>query len=355
MINHLIHINYTTVLLVLFMIMFLLSNVSFERRVVKMFLVSIMTALVLVIADSIETYTESLSYPTMLRVVVSAIGYTVRPLGILCVLLIITGYRGRKRLILSLPVIVNGIIAFSALFCDIAFSYSETNEFVRGPLGFATYVTGALYLILLCVETVKFIQQKDYYEALIVFGIALINVLSIFLEAVYKFDGFINSSIAISVTFYYMYYLAQTFKRDALTRVLNRRTLDVDIERDGDYVTAMISLDLNYLKKINDTEGHLAGDKALTTVAKCVKDNLIPGCRFYRTGGDEFEILYFKKDLSKLDLMLARIQTDIEKSSYSCAVGKAVRMENESYTELTQRADELMYVDKKRIKEKAKD
>lgn len=354
MVNHLIHINYTTVLLALFMIMFLVSNVSFERRVVRMFLVSIMTALVLVVADSIETYTESFAYPTMLRVVVSAIGYTVRPLGILCVLLIITGYRGKRRLVLSLPVIVNAIIAFSALFCDIAFSYSETNEFVRGPLGFATYVTGGLYLVLLCVETVKFIQQKDYYEAMIVFAIAFINVLSIFLEAVYKFDGFINASIAISVTFYYMYYLAQSFKRDALTRVLNRRTLEVDVERDGAEVSAIISLDLNYLKSINDNEGHLAGDKALMTVAKCVKDNLIPGCRFYRTGGDEFEILYFKKDLSKLDLMIARIQTDIEKSSYSCAVGKAVRMENESFTDLTQRADELMYKDKKRIKEKAK-
>lgn len=355
MINHLIHINYTTVLLALFLIMFLASNASFERRVVRMFLVSIMTSLVLVVADSIETYTESLAHPTMLRIVVSAIGYTVRPLGILCVLLIISGYRGKKRLILSLPVIINGVIAFSALFCDIAFSYTDDNQFVRGPLGFATYVTGVIYLVLLCSETIKFIQQKDYYEALIVFAISFVNLLSTFLEAVYKFDGFINASIAVSVTFYYMYYLAQSFKRDALTRVLNRRTLEVDVERDGHEVTAMVSLDLNYLKTINDTEGHLAGDKALVTVANCVKDNLISGCRFYRTGGDEFEILYFKKDLSKLDLMLARIQTDIEKSSYSCAVGKAVRMENESYTELTQRADELMYADKKRIKGKAKD
>ena len=108
------------------------------------------------------------------------------------------------------------------------------------------------------------------------------------------------------------------------------------------------------MKSINDTQGHLAGDKALTTVAKCVKDNLIPGCKFYRTGGDEFEILYFKKDISKLDLMLAKIHTDIEKSAYSCAVGKAVRKTNESFEELTQRADDLMYADKKRIKEKAK-
>ncbi len=350
MIYHLIHVNYTTILLVMFMIVFLLSNVSFERRVVKMFLISIMTALVLVIVDSIETYTESLSYPTMLRVWMSAIGYTVRPLGIFCVLIIITDYRGKKRLVLALPAIINALIAFSALFTDIAFSYSETNEFVRGPLGFATYVTGAIYLILLCIETIKFIQQKDYYEALIVVAIVFINVLSIFLEAVYKFDGFINASIAVSVTFYYMYYYAQNFKRDALTRVLNRRTYEVDIERDGKDVSAMISLDLNFLKAINDTQGHMAGDKALVTVAKCVRDNMISGCRFYRTGGDEFEILYFKENVEKLDMMIESIRNDIEKNSYSCAIGKAVVKENETIEELTARADALMYEDKKRIK-----
>ncbi len=350
MVYDLIHINYTTILLVMFMIVFLLSNVSFERRIVKMFMISIMTALVLVIVDSIETYTESLSYPTMLRVWMSAIGYTVRPLGIFCVLIIITDYRGIKRLFLALPAIINGLIAFSALFTDIAFSYSETNEFERGPLGFATYVTGAIYLILLCIETVKFIQQKDYYEALVVFAIAFINVLSIFLEAVYKFDGFINASIAVSVTFYYMYYHAQNFKRDALTRVLNRRTYEVDLERDSKEVSAMISLDLNFLKAINDTQGHIAGDKALVTVAKCVRDNMISGCRFYRTGGDEFEILYFKDNVEKLDSMIDGIRMDIEKNSYSCAIGKAVLKDNETIEELTARADALMYEDKKRIK-----
>ncbi len=354
LLHELIYINYTTVLIVLFMIMFLISNVSFEKRIVRMFMISILTALVLVIVDSVESYTETLAYPTMLRVLMSAIGYSVRPLSIFCVLLIITNKRGIHRLLLALPVIINTLISFSALFCDIAFSYTETNEFDRGPLGFTTYITGAIYLVLLCVETVKYIQQKDYYEALIVFGIAFINVISIYLEAVYKFAGFINASIAISVTFYYMYYHVQHFKRDALTRALNRRTFEVDVQRDGEEIKAMISMDLNYLKLMNDTKGHLEGDKALITVAKCVRDNLIAGCRFYRTGGDEFEILCFKDNTDKLDRMIENMRTSIERNSYSCAIGKAVRENDGSFETLSKRVDELMYADKKKIKESDK-
>ena len=350
MVRELIYINYTTVLIVLFMIMFLMSNVSFEKKTVRMFMISILTALILVIVDSVETYTESLSYPTTLRVLMSAIGYTVRPISILCVLLIITEKSAFKRKLLILPVIINALISFSALFCDIAFSYSETNEFERGPLGFSAYITGAIYLVLLCVETIKYIQQRDYYEALIVFGIAFINVLSIFLEAVYKFAGFINASIAISVTFYYLYYHTQNFKRDALTKALNRRSFEVDVERDKESITAIISLDLNNLKTINDTEGHMAGDKALITVSKCVKDNLISGCRFYRTGGDEFEILYYRENVKKLDKMIEDIKRDIDKSSYSCAIGLAVISKDEQFNDALARADMLMYEDKQRIK-----
>ncbi len=354
MIRELIYINYTTILISIFMIIFLLSNVSFERKTVRMFMISILTALVLVVVDSVETYTESLSYPTTLRILMSAIGYSLRPISILCVLLIITEKNDLKRKLLMLPVIINAIISFSALFCDVAFSYSDTNEFERGPLGFATYVTGAIYLVLLCVETIKYIQQKDYYEALIVFGIAFINVLSIYLEAVYKFAGFINASIAISVTFYYLYYHTQNFKRDALTKTLNRRTFDVDVERDVKAISAIISLDLNYLKQINDTKGHLAGDEALITVVKCVKDNLISGCRFYRTGGDEFEILYFRDNVKKLEKMIQDIRKDINNTPYSCAIGIAISSKNEKFDDTLARADALMYEDKLRIKESKK-
>lgn len=350
--QRLVYANYATILIVLFLVVFLFSNVSFSKRTVKLFMIAIISVLVLVIVDSIESYTETLSYPTKLRVWMSAIGYTVRPVSVLCVLFIITKNTLKRRIVLMIPGIINALVSFSALFCGLAFSYSETNEFVRGPLGFTAYVTSAVYLIILCVATVDYIQRKDYRQALIVIGIVVIIVVSTLLEAVFKFEGFINVSIAISVTFYYLFYHTQNYKNDSLTGVLNRLSYDVDIIRNSADITAIVSLDLNYLKVLNDTKGHAEGDKALMTVALCIRRNLIRGCQVYRVGGDEFEILYTKSDVTKLDKMIDNIRNDIERNSYSCAIGLAIREGNEEIDALTGRADTNMYTDKLQRKEK---
>ena len=59
MFHQLIHINYATLLIVVFMITFLLSNTIFNKRITRLFFVSILCVLFLVIADSIETWTEA--------------------------------------------------------------------------------------------------------------------------------------------------------------------------------------------------------------------------------------------------------------------------------------------------------
>lgn len=66
-----------------------------------------------------------------------------------------------------------------------------------------------------------------------------------------------------------------------------------------------MSLDLNGLKKINDTAGHHAGDLALVTVSKCISDCISNHSQAYRIGGDEFVVLFFSEN--------AAVVPDIEK------------------------------------------
>ena len=49
--------------------------------------------------------------------------------------------------------------------------------------------------------------------------------------------------------------------------------------------------DLNGFKELNDRAGHLAGDAALVTVARVLRDGLRPSDSVYRWGGDEFAVL----------------------------------------------------------------
>ena len=198
MLHQLIHINYATILLIVFMITFLLSNNIFTKRITRLFFISILCVLLLVIADSIETWTASFAEPSALRILVSAIGYTLRPIGILNIILIVIRSKEINLHLLFFPALLNGVISFSALFTDVAFSYSSDNQFVRGPLGLSAYLVSGFYLIVLLVYTIRYVRERHRNESMIVFFIVFVAVLSIYLEVAFAFDGFINAAFAVS-------------------------------------------------------------------------------------------------------------------------------------------------------------
>jgi len=230
------------------MTLFLLTNTTFEKRVTKLFICAVLLVTVLMVADTIESWTATLAYPTRLRVWMSAIGYTVRPLCIMLILEIIVRNRRNRMFLLEIPAVINGVISFSGLFTDIAFSYDAQNEFVRGPLGWSPFIFSGLYLLILLVVSVFYFKQKNYYESLIVCAIVVAAVISVAIEVVFKLDGPINTTIALSICFYYMFFHTQTVKRDHLTYALNRRSFYMDADRYRESITAVVSIDLNFLK-----------------------------------------------------------------------------------------------------------
>lgn len=91
--------------------------------------------------------------------------------------------------------------------------------------------------------------------------------------------------------------LEELAMRDALTGVGNYRLLSERLEyeierhrRSGESLTVML-LDLNGFKEINDTLGHLAGDRVLRAVAAAVSSTVRAQDTVARQGGDEFSIL----------------------------------------------------------------
>lgn len=354
MFHHLVHVNYATILVIAFLIIFLSSNTIFTKRINNLFFYSITCVLILVIADSIESWTETFSYPTKLRIFVSALGYTLRPLGILNIILIVTRSTKINQRLLYIPVILNSIISFSALFTDITFSYSADNEFIRGPLGLFPYIVSDLYLLIFLGITVYYLKERHIYESLIIFVMNFVAVLSLSLEVIFQFDGFINSTLAISIAFYYLFFHTQTSKRDMLTQAFNRRCFYDDANKYFTRIKGLISFDLNDLKILNDTQGHASGDKALSTISTIIRRNIPLGCTLYRTGGDEFVILCLRHDQNILEELVAKLRSEISKTPYTCAFGLAMLNENDTLDSICARADSLMYADKIRIKGSAR-
>jgi len=121
-----------------------------------------------------------------------------------------------------------------------------------------------------------------------------------------------------------------------------------------------IFIDLNNLKEINDTFGHLYGDQLIVETIAYLKSTFRKGDEIVRIGGDEFIIICHNDDNHQNfgDELLSRAQTICKGSpkSISFAFGVAVfdKEIDENLDNTQKRADELMYICKNKMKAKIK-
>lgn len=102
---------------------------------------------------------------------------------------------------------------------------------------------------------------------------------------------------------------------DTLTGLKNRRALDHMLSRfvERDIPFALMQLDLDYFKSVNDTLGHAAGDRVLQNVAQILVSEVRPEDTVARIGGDEFVLIFDRLvDSGKLTTIGERIIKRLE-------------------------------------------
>ena len=102
---------------------------------------------------------------------------------------------------------------------------------------------------------------------------------------------------------------------DPLTGVFNRRKIAENLNdiQKSDQGVAIILLDLDHFKSINDTYGHDIGDMVLTKVAQTLNQNVRGGDLVGRFGGEEFIIVLQNKPLKTVIEIAERCRSEIEK------------------------------------------
>lgn len=126
--------------------------------------------------------------------------------------------------------------------------------------------------------------------------------------------------------------------------------LEADHLMESKCLTAVISIDLNDLKRLNDENGHAAGDTALCTIVACIQNILPRGCHLYRTGGDEFMILCSQVSKDDVPALIDHMRRELSKTPYCCAIGFATPDADEDFEHICSIADAAMYANKKQLK-----
>jgi len=88
---------------------------------------------------------------------------------------------------------------------------------------------------------------------------------------------------------------------------------------------ALMVIDLDNLKPINDLHGHQAGDRILTQVADILRDCCRTGDYAVRWGGDEFVVAYLQADLSHAEGLAERVRSRVAKQIFRLGDGRVVR------------------------------
>lgn len=157
--------------------------------------------------------------------------------------------------------------------------------------------------------------------------------------------------------------MAVLARRDPLTGVRNRRSMDdalqlaVSTASRTETPYALVMLDLDHFKTINDKHGHALGDEILVNLAQMVERNTRQSDQLFRFGGEEFVLLMPGVDHAGMKAVVQGLRQKIRSTLRSpdgpvtASFGAALLDDNEDWESWLKRADDALY----RAKESGRD
>ena len=151
---------------------------------------------------------------------------------------------------------------------------------------------------------------------------------------------------------------------DPLTGIYNRRGFEIQVKNLfadsalASKAACLLMVDIDHFKKINDSYGHLFGDKVIHTLANTLKSQIKGQDSVARIGGEEFAVLLPETTLNGARTVAEHIRSTIENgkirqpnsdtqmSSITVSIGIAIYQSNNTLVEWMDMADKALYVSK---------
>ncbi|MBQ9606456.1 MAG: GGDEF domain-containing protein [Lachnospiraceae bacterium] len=186
-----------------------------------------------------------------------------------------------------------------------------------------------------------------------------------------ELDNYMKSLVAttkeLSDTKHQVDVVQELANKDSLTGIRNKTAYDKEIRRlewnleDGKTEFGIAMVDLNFLKRINDTYGHEQGNEAIKKCCRLICE-VFAHSPVFRIGGDEFAIILEHHDYEHIEELVEKFNDELYKigndeslevwERISAAIGYALydKVKDDSVSNVFKRADKAMYARKTEMK-----
>ena len=298
------------------------------------------------IVHIVERYVceETNDFPDF-RFVLTVIKYLC-PQIILCLLMSTILQSKKINMIFYIILGVEAILLATSQATHLVYYVDPENKFTRSYLWFIPFVISFFYLIAF-LDVIIYKFKSDKFELVFLLSSPILCTLITILEAFDIIKERLNTALGCSILFYEIYLFYLNSKKDFLTGLLNRQSFMRDIKSKKDKISALISMDLNGLKVINDTLGHQAGDEAIKSAAKSFTSVKNYKYKVYRVGGDEFNAIVFDATDEDLKNIINNMNETISQMGYSASFGYSMNKDEYTIDDLIKYSDLEMYNSKK--------
>ena len=367
---------YTAISVIVWLALLILCTLVYENDRIstikrKIFYLTYVLIFIASLAEWVGVYISGITgIPTVCLRIVKCIDYILTPIAGAALV-------GQMRLrnvwtkILNVVILFNTLIQLVSFFTGWMTIVDEKHYYHHGPLYYIYIVEYVLVLLLVIILFLNYGKNFRKQNRLSIYLVMVFMLVGIIMQEGLGKDvrtAYLAMTIGATLMFIHSTEYSQQkkddelleqriqIKTDALTGLLSRYAYNNALDK---YTTDMpeslvaFSIDINGLKRVNDTLGHEAGDELICGAAACIKNVFDEVGSCYRTGGDEFIVL---ASVSKKEAV--KCVQDIEKltknwtgslvDSLALSVGYAVLEEHKdcNCSELIQVADKQMYMAK---------
>ncbi len=267
--------------------------------------------------------------------------------------------RLRKRWFYSHTLLINGLLLLINIFRPFIFSVSPENVYSREP---GMMVMAFINLGLFAYISLLAYRERQRIEKAVVWVLLLYILMPVvvaFMQVAFFGIFILWPMMAITVVLTYIFLETVSTSRDYLTGLLTRSRIDAHLEYllGHDRKFTLVMIDLDKFKEINDTYGHLEGDKSLKLFSGVLLRVFSPERLVGRYAGDEFILILEKMTVSEIRKKMARVGDEmnwLHKSGhlefqvkFSYGYYEIKGSEQFSYRDVVGFADNSMYLQKK--------